>query len=90
MKARYSKFLNAKPKVYGIEILDIYLIFMVWILSSMLGTGDLVKIILPAFAGIGLIYYKKKFTPHYLYFLLKKKKYTKIHIRRIKGDISEA
>ncbi len=78
MKARYSKFLNAKPKVYGIEILDIYLIFMVWMVSSFIGVGELLRVFLPMIAGAGIIYYKKKFTPHYLYFVLRKKKYTKI------------
>lgn len=80
MQARYSKFLNSKPKVYGIEILDIYLIFLVWIISSFLGLGDLLKIALPMLVGGMIIYYKRKFTPHYLYFQLRKKKYTKIKI----------
>lgn len=82
MKARYSKFLNVKPKVYGVEIIDIYLIFFVWIISSLLGLSEIFKIILPFMTGFGIIYYKKKFTPNHLYFLLKKRKYTKVFIGR--------
>lgn len=80
MQARYSKFLNARPKVYGIEILDIYLIFLVWIFCSLFKLSDIVKIISPLFAGFSIIYYKKNFRPHYLFFVFKKRKYTKIII----------
>ena len=85
MQARYSKFLNAKPKVYGIEILDIYLIFLVWILCSFFRADDVLKILLPVLAGFIIIYYKKNFRPHFLYFIFKKRKYTKIII----GEINE-
>jgi hypothetical protein len=53
---------------------------MVWFASSIMDAGELLKILLPAFAGLGLITYKKKFTKHHLYFVLKKKKFTLIHI----------
>ena len=80
MEARYSKFLNARPKVYGIEILDIYLIFLVWIFCSLLKLYDIVKVLSPFVVGLVIIYYKKNFRPHYLLFVLKKRKYTKIFI----------
>lgn len=80
MKARYSKFLNAKPKVFGIEILDIYLIFLVWIVMSLITNNEVLKILLPFLTGVGVLYYKKKFNQHYLYFLFKKRKYTQISI----------
>ena len=80
MEARYSKFLNARPKVYGIEILDIYLIFLVWIFCSLLKLNDIVKVLSPFVVGLVIIYYKKNFRPHYLLFVLKKRKYTKIFI----------
>ena len=85
MQARYSKFLNSKPKVYGIEILDIYLIFLVWILCSLFKANDVLRIIAPVFVGFGIIYYKKNFRPHFLHFIFKRRKYTKIII----GDKNE-
>lgn len=90
MKARYSKFLNAKPKVYGIEVLDIYIIFLVWFFCSLFGVGEFLKMFIPVMVGICLIYYKKKFRPNFLYFILKKKKYTKVHIGLIQENNHEA
>jgi hypothetical protein len=80
MQVRYSKFLNAKPKVYGIEILDIYLIFLVWVICAFFKVNDVLKIISPIVVGGAIIYYKKNFRPHYLYFIFKKRKYTKVII----------
>jgi hypothetical protein len=78
MQARYSKFLNSRPKVYGVEILDIYLIFLVWIFCSLLKLNDIVKVLSPFLVGVVTLYYKKNYRPHYLLFIMKKRKYTKI------------
>lgn len=80
MHARYSKFLNSKPKIYGIEILDIYLVFLTWVVVSLFSDNDLLKIGFPALVGTLIVYYKNSFRPHYIYFVLRKRKYTKIII----------
>ena len=80
MIARYYKFLNSKPKVFGIEILDVYLVFFSWVIFSIVNAPDVLRLIAPLIVGISIIYYKKSFRPLFIHFFLRKRKYTKITV----------
>jgi len=81
MREKYDKFLTAKPKIFGINIMDVYLSFLFWIFLAGLGINDITRLPMLAMFSAGLIYYNKRFTEGFLYFYLNKRNTTLIEIK---------
>jgi hypothetical protein len=81
MEARYSKFLQSGLKIYGVDIQHFFVIIVCWILCRFFHASDLVTLGIPSLVAGSIFYYKRNYTPDFIYFICMKRKYSIILVR---------